>query len=56
MKLRLIVMNGHRLVDSQRGGKWRIEKVDKGNGLTPYIYKLFIAEPLWFGTPSVYSS
>lgn len=45
MKLRLIVMNGHRLVESQRDGRWRIEKVDKANGLTPYIYNLFMAEP-----------
>ena len=45
MKLRLIVMNGHRLVESQRDRKWRIEKVDKANGLTPYIYNLFMAEP-----------
>jgi hypothetical protein len=46
MKLRLIVMNGHRLVESQRDGKWRIEKVDKANGLPPYIYNLFMAEPV----------
>jgi hypothetical protein len=45
MKLRLIVMNGHRLVESQRDGKWHVEKVDKANGLTPYIYNLFMAEP-----------
>jgi len=45
MKLRLIVMNGHRLVESQRDGIWRIEKVDKANGLPPYIYNLFMAEP-----------
>lgn len=45
MKLRLIVMNGHRLVESQRDGKWLIEKVDKANGLIPYIYNLFMAEP-----------
>ncbi len=44
MKLRLVVMNGHRLVESQRDGKWRIEKVGKANGLTPYIYNLFMAE------------
>jgi hypothetical protein len=45
MKLRLIVMNRHRLVESQLDGKWRIEKIDKANGLPTYIYNLFMAEP-----------
>lgn len=45
MKLRIIVMNGHRLVESHHGGRWRTDKVDKANGLTPYIYNLFMAEP-----------
>ena len=45
MKLRLVVMNGRRLVESHRDGKWCIEKVDKANGLTPCIYNLFMAEP-----------
>jgi hypothetical protein len=43
MKQRLIVMNGYRILECEHNGQWRTDKVDKANGLRPYIYSLDLA-------------
>jgi hypothetical protein len=43
MKQRLLVMNGSRIVQNERDGQWRSEKVDKAGALKPGIYNLYLA-------------
>lgn len=48
MKLRLLVMNGQRLVQFEQEGKWATAKVEKAGTLKPGIYDLHLsarAEP-----------
>jgi hypothetical protein len=45
MKQRLLVMNGQRIVQSEQGGAWTIEKVDKAGAIKPGIYNLHTALP-----------
>jgi hypothetical protein len=40
-KLRLLVMNGQRIVQTETDGEWVVLGVDRANGLPPGIYKLF---------------
>lgn len=41
MKMRLLVMNGQRIIQADQGGKWSNQKVDKAGELKPGIYNLF---------------
>jgi cell filamentation protein len=43
MKQRLLVMNGQRLVQIERGGEWATEKVEKAAGVKPGIYNIYLA-------------
>ena len=43
MKLRLLIMNGQRLVQSEQGGQWSTEKVEKSDGVKPGIYAIHLA-------------
>ena len=43
MKQRVLVMNGQRIVQTERGGAWANEKVDKAGALKPGIYNLYTA-------------
>ena len=43
MKQRLLVMNGSRIVQNEREGQWKSEKVDKAGALKPGIYNLYLA-------------
>lgn len=43
MKQRLLVMNGHRLLQAERDGQWATIKVDKAMGIKPGIYDLHLA-------------
>jgi cell filamentation protein len=43
MKQRLLVMNGQRLVQIERGGQWATEKVEKAAGVKPGIYNIYLA-------------
>jgi hypothetical protein len=43
-KIKALSFGRVRISRGQREGKWRIEKVDKADGLTPYIDNLFMAE------------
>jgi hypothetical protein len=43
MKQRLLVMNGQRLVQSEQGGKWATEKVDKAGTLKAGIYNIHLS-------------
>lgn len=45
MAQRVLVMNGQRLLQSERDGKWSTDKVDKANQLKPGIYSLDAARP-----------
>ncbi|MET0267474.1 MAG: KfrB domain-containing protein [Duganella sp.] len=45
MNQRVLVMNGQRLLQSERDGKWETTKVDKANQLKPGIYRLDAAQP-----------
>lgn len=44
MKQRLLVMNGQRIVQSEQGGAWTNQKVDKAGELKPGIYNLYLAQ------------
>ncbi|WP_417519330.1 IncP plasmid survival protein KfrB [Marinobacter sp.] len=44
MKLRLLVMNGQRIVQADQKGAWANLKVDKAGALTPGIYNLYMAK------------
>lgn len=44
MRQRLLVMNGQRIVQTEQGGTWVAEKVDKAGALKPGIYNLYAAE------------
>jgi len=43
MKQRLLVMNGQRLVQSEQGGQWQTEKVEKAGNVKPGIYNIHLA-------------
>ncbi len=42
-KRRLVVLNGHRVLQVLAGDDWNIEKVDKARGVRPGLYHLFEA-------------
>ena len=44
MKQRLLVMNGQRIVQSEQGGAWTNQKVDKAGELKTGIYNLYMAQ------------
>lgn len=44
MKQRLLVMNGQRIVQTEQGGAWTNQKVDKAGTLKPGIYNLYMAQ------------
>ncbi|MBJ7262214.1 MAG: conjugal transfer protein TraO [Burkholderiaceae bacterium] len=46
MKERLIVMNGQRIVQSEVGGKWSNQQVEKAGPMRPGIYNLYSAKPV----------
>lgn len=41
MKLRVIVMNGQRIVECEENGEWKIQEVGKAGKLKPSIYDLY---------------
>lgn len=43
MKLRLLVMNGSRIVQTEEGGGWHNNKVEKAGAIRPGIYNLYTA-------------
>ncbi len=43
MKHRLLVMNGQRLVQSEQGGQWNTDKVEKAGTVKPGIYNIHLA-------------
>lgn len=43
MKQRLLIMNGQRIVQSEKGGEWANQKVEKAGALKPGIYNLYMA-------------
>lgn len=43
MKQRLLVMNGQRLVQSEQGGQWNTDKVDKAGTIKPGIYNIHLS-------------
>ena len=43
MKQRLLVMNGQRIVQSEQGGQWKTDKVEKANAVKPGIYHIHLA-------------
>lgn len=43
MKQRLLVMNGQRLVQSEQGGQWSTDKVEKAGAVKPGIYNIHLA-------------
>lgn len=44
MKLRVIVMNGQRIVESEEDGAWKIQEVGKAGKLKPGIYNLYSSQ------------
>ena len=44
MKLRLIVMNGQRIVETEEDGVWKIQEVGKAGKLKPGIYNLYSSQ------------
>jgi cell filamentation protein len=43
MKQRLLVMNGQRLVQSEQGGQWNTDKVEKAGTVKPGIYNIHLS-------------
>ena len=43
MKQRLLVMNGQRLVQSEQGGQWNTDKVEKAGLMKPGIYNIHLS-------------
>jgi hypothetical protein len=43
MKQRLLVMNGQRILQSEQGGQWKTDKVEKANSIKPGIYHIHLA-------------
>lgn len=43
MKQRLLVMNGQRLLQTERDGEWQVSKVDKAGLIKPGIYNFSAA-------------
>ena len=46
MKLRLIVMNGQRIVEAEEDGVWKCQEVGKAGKLKPGIYNLYQSKPV----------
>ena len=44
MKLRIIVMNGQRIVETEENGGWKIQEVGKAGKLRPGIYNLYSSQ------------
>ncbi|MFH0785240.1 MAG: KfrB domain-containing protein [Pseudomonadota bacterium] len=44
MKLRLIVMNGQRIVEAEENDGWKIQEVGKAGKLKPGIYNLYSSQ------------
>jgi KfrB protein len=45
MKIRLIVMNGQRIIQHEEEGKWQNHKVEKAGAIKPGIYNVYLATP-----------
>jgi hypothetical protein len=45
MKIRLIVMNGQRIIQREEQGKWHNHRVEKAGALKPGIYNVYLATP-----------
>lgn len=45
MKQRLLVMNGQKLLQSERAGQWQVDKVEKAGAIRPGIYSLSASTP-----------
>jgi cell filamentation protein len=45
MKQRLLVMNGQKLLQTERAGEWQVDKVEKAGVIRPGIYNLYLATP-----------
>lgn len=43
MRQRLLVMNGQKLLQSERAGQWQVDKVEKAGAIRPGIYPLSTA-------------
>lgn len=43
MKQRLLVLNGQRLVQSEQGGQWNTDNVEKAGAIKPGIYNIYLA-------------
>ena len=44
MKLRLIVLNGQRIVEIEEDGTWKCQEVGKAGKLKPGIYNLYLSQ------------
>jgi hypothetical protein len=44
MKQRILIMNGQRLIQREKEGKWLIEKVEKAPEIKPGIYNIFLSK------------
>ena len=40
---RLLVMNGQRLLQSEQGGQWNTDKVEKAGTIKPGIYNIHLS-------------
>jgi hypothetical protein len=43
IKQRLLVMNGQRLLQSEQGGQWNTDKVEKAGTIKPGIYNIHLS-------------
>ncbi len=45
MKQRLLVMNGHKILQHEQESRWQNDKVEKAGLVKPGIYNLYLANP-----------
>jgi cell filamentation protein len=45
MKQRLLVMNGQKLLQTERAGQWEVDKVEKAGAIKPGIYNIYLSTP-----------
>lgn len=46
MKQRVLVMNGQRLLETEKKGQWEVTKVERAGNLKPGLYDLYLADPV----------
>lgn len=52
MQKRVVVLNGHKVLQAEQDGAWTNERVEKAGALRPGLYELFLAQQSDRSTPT----